>query len=163
MAGKENADITPTERDRIIAFVAQEAQRLGELIARQLEHAQHITIPGAISGRISEPGEADYYRFTISEGTSLGPWWVIFPFETLMKRALIPSIRLKPKLISIKSTSAKMVEKLGGFKTDSRGENVFSNVPEDDVTGYALTYLESDRDQKLSIISRFLTIPSRSG
>ena len=30
MANKENADITPTERDRIIAFVAQEAQRLGE-------------------------------------------------------------------------------------------------------------------------------------
>ena len=67
------------KRDRIIAFVAQEAQRLGELIARQLEHAQHITTPGAVSGRISEPGEIDYYRFTISEGTSLGPWWVIFP------------------------------------------------------------------------------------
>jgi len=83
MAAKENADITLTERDRIIAFVAQEAQRLGELIARQLEHAQHITIPGAISGRISEPGEIDYYRFTISEGTSLGPWWVIFPFDNV--------------------------------------------------------------------------------
>ena len=46
MAAKENADITATERDRIIAFVAQEAQRLGELIARQLEHVQHITTPG---------------------------------------------------------------------------------------------------------------------
>ena len=83
MANKENADITPIDRDRIIAFVAQEAQRLGERIARQLEHAQHITTPGAISGRITESGEIDYYRFTISEGTSLGPWWVIFPFDNI--------------------------------------------------------------------------------
>ena len=68
MSNKENADITPTERDRIIAFVAQEAQRLAGLVARQLEGAQHLKTPGALSGRISEPGEVDYYRFTISEG-----------------------------------------------------------------------------------------------
>ena len=39
MAGKENADITPTQRDRIIAFVAEEVVRMGQLIAKQIENA----------------------------------------------------------------------------------------------------------------------------
>ena len=147
MATKENADITPTERDRIIAFVAQEAQRLGELIARQLEHAQHITIPGAISGRISESGEIDYYRFTISEGTSLGPWWVIFPFDNVDEKGFDTVYPPETEIDFDKEYIGKDGRKIGWYKTNRRGENVFSNVPEDDVTGYALTYLESDRDQ----------------
>lgn len=147
MAGKENADITPTERDRIIAFVAQEAQRLGELIARQLEHAQYITIPGAISGRISEPSEIDYYRFTISEGTSLGPWWVIFPFDNVDEKGFDTVYPPETEIDFDKEYIGKDGRKIGWYKTNRRGENVFSNVPEDDVTGYALTYLESDRDQ----------------
>ena len=147
MANKENADITPTERDRIIAFVAQEAQRLGELIARQLEHAQHLTTPGAISGRISEPGETDYYRFTISEGTSLGPWWVIFPFDNVDEKGFDTVYPPETEIDLEKEYIGKNGRKIGWYKTNRRGENVFSNVPEDDVTGYALTYLESDRDQ----------------
>ena len=147
MANKENADITPTERARIIAFVAQEAQRLGELIARQLEHAQQITTPGAVSGRISEPGEIDYYRFTISEGTSLGPWWVIFPFDNINETGFDTVYPPETEIDLDKEYIGKDGRKIGWYKTDRRGENVFSNVPEDDVTGYALTYLESDRDQ----------------
>ena len=147
MSNKENADITPTERERIIAFVAQEAQRLGELIARQLEHAQHITTPGAISGRISEPGETDYYRFTISEGTSLGPWWVIFPFDNIDETGFDTVYPPETEIDFNKEYIGKDGRKIGWYKTESRGENVFSNVPEDDVTGYALTYLDSDRDQ----------------
>ncbi len=147
MAAKENADITTTERDRIIAFVAQEAQRLGELIARQLEHAQHITTPGAISGRISEPGEVDYYRFTIAEGTSLGPWWVIFPFDNVDEKGFDTVYPPEVEIDFDKEYIGKDGRKIGWYKTNRRGENVFSNVPEDDVTGYALTYLESDRDQ----------------
>ena len=147
MANKENADITPTERDRIVAFVAQEARRLGERIARQLEHAQHITTPGAISGRISEPGEIDYYRFTISEGTSLGPWWVIFPFDNIDETGFDTVYPPETEINLDKEYIGKDRRKIGWYKTDRRGENVFSNVPEDDVTGYALTYLESERDQ----------------
>ena len=147
MANKENADITPTERDRIVAFVAQEAQRLGELIARQLEHAQAITTPGAVSGRISEPGEIDYYRFTISEGTSLGPWWVIFPFDNIDETGFDTVYPPETEIDFNKEYIGKDGRKIGWYQTNRRGENVFSNVPEDDVTGYALTYLESDRDQ----------------
>ena len=147
MANKENADITPTERDRILAFVAQEAQRLGAFIARQLEHAQSIATPGAVSGRISEPGEIDYYRFTISEGTSLGPWWVIFPFDNINETGFDTVYPPETEIDLDKEYIGKDGRKIGWYKTDRRGENVFSNVPEDDVTGYALTYLESDRDQ----------------
>ena len=147
MSNKENADITPTERDRIIAFVAQEAQRLAGLIARQLERAQHLTTPGALSGRISEPGEVDYYRLTISEGTTLGPWWVIFPFGNVNESGFDTVYPPETEIDFNKEYIGKEGRKIGWYKTDSRGENVFSNVPEDDVTGYALTYLESDRDQ----------------
>ena len=147
MSNKENADITPTERDRIIAFVAQEAQRLAGLVARQLERAQHLTTPGALSGRISESGEVDYYRFTISEGTSLGPWWVIFPFDNIDEKGFDAVYPPETEIDFNKEYIGKEGRKIGWYKTESRGENVFSNVPEDDVTGYALTYLESDRDQ----------------
>ncbi len=147
MSNKENADITPTERDRIIAFVAQEAQRLAGLVARQLEHAQHLKTPGALSGRISEPGEVDHYRFTISEGTSLGPWWVIFPFDNVDEQGFDTVYPPEVEIDFNKEYTGKEGRKIGWYKTESRGENVFSNVPEDDVTGYALTYLESDRDQ----------------
>ena len=147
MSNKENADITPTERDRITAFVAQEAQRLAGLVARQLEGAQPLTTPGALSGRISEPGEVDYYRFTISEGTSLGPWWVIFPFDNIDEQGFDTVYPPETEIDFNKEYIGKEGRKIGWYKTESRGENVFSNVPEDDVTGYALTYLESDRDQ----------------
>lgn len=147
MSNKENANITPTERDRIITFVAQEAGRLARLVARQLEHAQHLTNPGALSGRISEPGEVDYYRFTISEGTSLGPWWVIFPFDNIDEKGFDTVYPPEIEIDFNKEYTGKDGRKVGWYKTESRGENVFSNVPEDDVTGYALTYLESDRDQ----------------
>ena len=108
---------------------------------------QHITAPGAISGRISEPGEIDYYRFTISEGTSLGPWWVIFPFDNIDETGFDTVYPPETEIDLDKEYIGKDGRKIGWYKTNRRGENVFSNVPEDDVTGYALTYLESERDQ----------------
>ena len=149
MSNKENADITPTQRDRIIAFVAQETQRLAGLVARQFEHAQHLTTPGALSGRIAAPGEADYYKFTIAEGTRLGPWWVIFPFDNIDETGFDTVYPPETEIELDKEYIGKGGRKIGWYKTNRRGENVFSNVPEDDVTGYALTYLDSDRDQNM--------------
>ena len=148
MAEKENADMTTTERDRIIAFVGEEVVRMGQLIAKQIASAQHLNTPGAISGRISEPGEVDYYRFTIEEGSRLGPWWVIHPFDNTEEKGFDtvypPEVEIELK----KEYVGKNGRKIKWYRTNSRGENVFSNVPEDDVTGYALTYFESERDQK---------------
>ena len=147
MAAKENADITPTERARISAFVAQEARRLGELIALQLEHAQEFVTPGGISGRISEPGEVDYYRFTISEGAQLGPWWVIHPFDNTNETGFDTVYPPEVEIDFDKEYVGKDGRKIGWYRTNRRGENLFSNVPEDDVTGYAITFLESEREQ----------------
>lgn len=148
MAGKENSDITDTDRDRIIAFVDEEVTRMGQLIAKQIENSQHIDTPGAISGRISKPGEVDYYRFTITEGSRLGPWWVIHPFDNTDEKGF--NTVYPPELeIDLKKTYVgKEGRRIKWYKTNTRGENVFSSVPEDDVTGYALTYFESNRDQK---------------
>ena len=147
MAAKENADITPTERARISAFVAQEARRLGELIALQLEHAQQFVTPGGISGRISEPGGVDYYRFTISEGAQLGPWWVIHPFDNTNETGFDTVYPPEVEIDFDKEYVGKNGRKIGWYRTNRRGENLFSNVPEDDVTGYAITFLESEREQ----------------
>ena len=147
MAAKENADITSTEHARISAFVAQEARRLGELIALQLEHAQEFVTPGGISGRISEPGEVDYYRFTISEGAQLGPWWVIHPFDNTNETGFDTVYPPEVEIDFDKEYVGKNGRKIGWYRTNRRGENLFSNVPEDDVTGYAITFLESEREQ----------------
>ncbi len=148
MAGKENADITDTDRDRIIAFVAEEVVRMGQLIAKRIESSQQVATPGAISGRISKPGEVDYYRFTIEEGSRLGPWWVIHPFDNTDEKGyenvFPPEIEIDLK----KEYVGKEGRRIKWYRTNSRGENVFSSVPEDDVTGYALTYFQSKRDQK---------------
>ncbi|RKU12379.1 hypothetical protein C6501_11130 [Candidatus Poribacteria bacterium] len=148
MAEKENADITPTERDRIIAFVAEEVVRMGQLIAKQIEGSQHITTPGAISGRIAKPGEVDYYRFKIEEGSRLGPWWVIHPFDNTDEKGFETVYPPEREIDLEKDYIGKDGRKIRWYRTNRRGENVFSNVPEDDVTGYALTYFESERDQK---------------
>ena len=148
MAEKENADITTTDRDRIITFVAEEVVRMGQLIAKQIEISQHITTPGAISGRISKSGEVDYYRFTIEEGSRLGPWWVIHPFDNTDEKGFDTVYPPEVEIDLKKDYIGKDGRKVRWYKTNRRGENVFSNVPEDDVTGYALTYFESERDQK---------------
>ncbi|MCE2402874.1 hypothetical protein J4G08_18570 [Candidatus Poribacteria bacterium] len=148
MAEKENADITTTDRDRIIAFVAEEVVRMGQLIAKQIEVSQHITTPGAISGRVSKPGEVDYYRFTIEEGSRLGPWWVIHPFDNTDEKGFDTVYPPEVEIDLKKDYIGKDGRKIRWYRTNRRGENVFSNVPEDDVTGYALTYFESERDQK---------------
>ncbi|MDE0316206.1 MAG: hypothetical protein OXM61_15005 [Candidatus Poribacteria bacterium] len=148
MSEKENADMTPTERDRIIAFVAEEVVRMGQLISKQIEGSQHIATPGAISGRISKQGEVDYYRFTIEEGSRLGPWWVIHPFDNTDEKGFDTVYPPEVEIDLEKEYVGKDERKIRWYKTNRRGENVFSNVPEDDVTGYALTYFESERDQK---------------
>lgn len=148
MSEKENADITPTDRDRILAFVAEEVVRMGQLLAKRIEGSQHMTTPGAISGRISQPGEVDYYRFTIEEGSRLGPWWVIHPFDNSDEKGFETVYPPEVEINLKKEYTGKDGRRIKWYKTNTRGENVFSNVPEDDVTGYALTYFESDRDQK---------------
>lgn len=148
MAGKENADITDTERDRIIAFIADEVVRMGQLIAKRIDSAQQITTPGAISGRIAEPGEVDYYRFTILEGSRLGPWWVIHPFDNTDEKGYETVFPPEVEIDLKKEYIGKEGRRIKWYRTNSRGENVFSSVPEDDVTGYALTYFESKSDQK---------------
>ena len=150
MAEKENADITTTERDRIIAFVAEEVVRMGQLIAKQIENAQVINSPGAISGRISKPGEVDYYRFNIAEGSRLGPWWVLHPFDNTDEKGFdtVYPPEVEKTIDFDKEYEGKNGRIIKWYRTNGRGEGVFSNVPEDDVTGYALTYFKSDRDQK---------------
>ncbi len=148
MAEKENADITTTERDRIIAFVAEEVVRMGQLIAKQIENAQVINSPGAISGRISKPGEVDYYRFNIAKGSRLGPWWVIHPFDNTDEKGFDTVYPPEVEIDFDKEYEGKNGRIIKWYRTNGRGEGVFSNVPEDDVTGYALTYFKSDRDQK---------------
>ena len=147
MTGKENADISPLESSRIITFIQAETRRLGELMAQQIQHAQMLDVPGAVSGRISENGEVDYYKFTIPEGRTLGPWWVIQPFpndnETGFQTVYPPETEVDFE----KEYVGKNGRKIGWYRSDGIGESVFSNVPEDDVTGYAVTYLDSDRDQ----------------
>ena len=148
MAGKENADITDTERDRIIAFIGEEVIRMGQLIAKRIDSAQQITTPGAISGRISKPGEVDFYRFSILEGSRLGPWWVIHPFDNTDEKGYDTVYPPEVEINLKKEYVGKEGRRIKWYKTNTRGENVFSSVPEDDVTGYALTYLQSERDQK---------------
>ena len=148
MAEKENADITNTERDRIIAFVAEEVVRMGQLIAKQIENAQEINSPGAISGRISKAGEVDYYRFSIEEGSRLGPWWVIHPFDNTDEKGFDTVYPPEVDIDFDKEYEGKNGRIIKWYRSNGRGEGVFSNVPEDDVTGYALTYFESERDQK---------------
>ena len=80
---------------------------------------------------------------------------MIFPFDNVDERGFDTVYPPETEIDFEKEYIGKDGRKIGWFKTNRRGENVFSNVPEDDVTGYALTYLESDRDQKLSLISRF--------
>ena len=148
MAAKENADITDTERDRIIAFIAEEVVRMGQLIAKRIESAQPLSTPGAISGRISTPGEVDYYRFTILEGSRLGPWWVIHPFDNTDEKGYETVYPPEVEIDLKKEYIGKEGRRIKWYRTNSRGENVFSSVPEDDVTGYALTYFQSEKDQK---------------
>ena len=147
MANKENADITEPQRLRIIAFVAQEARRLGKLTASEIEQAQHFEKPGAMSGRISGPSEVDYYRFTISEGARLAPWWVIHPFDNTKETGFDTVYPPETEIDLEKEYRGKDGRKIGWYRTNRIGANLFSNVPEDDVTGYAVTFLESDRDR----------------
>lgn len=148
MAAKENADITDTVRDRIITFVGEEVVRMGQLIAKRIESAQFLDTPGAISGRISKQGETDYYRFSIAEGSRLGPWWVIHPFDNTDEKGYDAVYPPEVEIDLKKEYIGKEGRRIKWYRTNSRGENVFSSVPEDDVTGYALTYFQSERDQK---------------
>ena len=146
MANKEDSYISPPERDRILAFVQAEAKRLGEVIAHRLQHAQTIDVPGAVSGRMSEPGEVDYYKFTIPEGKTLGPWWAIQPFDNLNETGFDTVYPPEVQTDLEKEYIGKGGRKLRWYRTNRTGRNFFSNVPEDDVVGYALTYYDSDRD-----------------
>ncbi|MCZ6678545.1 MAG: pre-peptidase C-terminal domain-containing protein [Candidatus Poribacteria bacterium] len=145
MANKENADISPYERDRITAFVRTEAKRLGDLMAQRIESAQMIDVPGAVSGRVSGSDEVDYYKFTIPEGKTLDPWWVIQPFdnpnETGFDTVYPPEVEIELEETYI----GKGGRKLRWYRSRGTGNSVFSNVSEDDVVGYALTYYDADR------------------
>ena len=90
----------------------------------------------------------DYYRFTILEGSRLGPWWVIHPFDNTDEKGYDTVYPPEVEIDLKKEYVGKEGRRIKWYRTNSRGENVFSSVPEDDVTGYALTYFQSERDQK---------------
>ncbi len=147
MVAKDNANISAKDAERIIAFVQAEARRLAAIMARQIHGAQEITVSGGVSGRISEAGDVDYYKFNVREGQTLGPWWVIQPFdnfnETGFDVVYPPEVEIDLK----KEYTGKGGRKIGWYQSTGVGNSVFSNVSEDDVVGYALTYLESDRER----------------
>jgi len=147
MTGKENANISPQEEEQIIAFVQDESRRLAALMAQRIQGAQEIELPGGVSGRISQAGDVDYYKFTVREGQTLGPWWVIQPFdnpnETGFDIVYPPEVEIDLE----KEYVGKGRRKIGWYQSTETGNDVFSNVPEDDVVGYALTYIDSDRDR----------------
>ncbi|MDE0298331.1 MAG: cytochrome c [Candidatus Poribacteria bacterium] len=147
MIAKDNANISMEEAERIIAYVQAETQRLAAIMAKQLESAQEIVVSGGVSGRISEPGDVDYYKFDVSEGQTLGPWWVIQPFDNYNETGFDVVYPPEVEIDLEKEYVGKGRRTIGWYKSTGVGNTVFSNVPEDDVVGYALTYLESDRER----------------
>ena len=147
MIAKDNANISMEEAERIIAYVQTETQRLAAIMAKQLESAQNIVVSGGVSGRISEPGDADYYKFDVREGQTLGPWWVIQPFDNYNETGFDVVYPPEVEIDLEKEYVGKGRRTIGWYQSTGIGNTVFSNVPEDDVVGYALTYLESDRDR----------------
>ena len=147
MAAKDNANISVEETERIIAFVQAEAQRLAAIMAKQIHSAQEIAVSGGVSGRISEEGDADYYKFDVREGQTLGPWWVIQPFDNFNETGFDVVYPPEVEIDLEKEYTGKDGRKIGWYQSTGTGNTVFSNVPEDDVVGYALAYLDSDRDR----------------
>lgn len=147
MAAKDNANISTEETERIIAYVQAETQRLAAIMAKQIHSAQEITVSGGVSGRISEPGDADYYKFDIREGQTLGPWWVIQPFDNYNETGFDVVYPPEVEIDLEKEYVGKAGRTIGWYQSTGIGNTVFSNVPEDDVVGYALTYLDADSDR----------------
>ena len=147
MVAKDNADISMEEAERIIAFVQAEAERLAAIMAKQLQSAQQIIVSGGVSGRISEPGDVDYYKFDVREGQTLGPWWVIQPFDNYNETGFDVVYPPELEIDLEKEYVGKGRRTIGWYQSTGIGNTVFSNVPEDDVVGYALTYLDSDHDR----------------
>ena len=146
MAGKQNSDISDYEANRITAFVQAEAERLGQLMTQQIASAQVIEIPGAVSGRISAPEQIDFYRFEVPEGKTLGPWWVIQPFDNPNETGFDTVYPPETETDLEKEYIGKGGRKLRWYQSNGTGNNAFSNVPEDDVVGYALTYYDSPEE-----------------
>lgn len=147
MVAKDNANISVEEAERIIAFMQTEARRLAAIMAKQIHSAQEISVSGGVSGRISEPGDVDYYKFNIREGQTLGPWWVIQPFDNINETGFDVVYPPEVEIDLEKEYVGKSGRTVGWYQSTDTGNNVFSNVPEDDVIGYALTYLDSDYDR----------------
>ena len=147
MVAKDNANISADEAERIIAFVQAEARRLAAIMAKQIHSAQEITVSGGVSGRISEAGDIDFYKFNVSEGQTIGPWWVIQPFDNFNETGFDVVYPPEVEIDLEKEYDGKDGRIIGWYQSTGIGNNVFSNVSEDDVVGYALTYLDSDRDR----------------
>ena len=147
MVAKDNANISMEEAERIIAYVQAETQRLAAIMAKQLGSAQEIVVSGGVSGRISEPGDIDYYKFDVREGQTLGPWWVIQPFDNYNETGFDVVYPPEDEIDLEKEYTGKGGRTIGWYQSTGFGNTAFSNVPEDDVIGYALTYLDSDRDR----------------
>ncbi len=147
MKEKVDSNISAQDEKDITAFVQVELERLSELMAERIQGAQEIGIPGGVSGRISQAGDVDYYKFTVSEAQMLGPWWVIQPFdnfdETGFDVVYPPEVEIDLK----KEYMGKRGRTIGWYQSAGTGNTVFSNVPEDDVVGYALTYIDADRER----------------
>ena len=147
MVAKDNANISADEAERIIAYVQVEAQRLAAIMAKQIHSAQEVTVSGGVSGRISDAGDVDYYKFNIREGQTLGPWWVIQPFDNFNETGFDVVYPPELEIDLEKEYTGKDGRKIGWYQPTGEGNSVFSNVTEDDVVGYAVTYLDSDRDR----------------
>ncbi|MFP6724112.1 MAG: hypothetical protein VCF25_28170 [Candidatus Poribacteria bacterium] len=147
MGEKQNSDISPSEAARIITFFNSEITRLSQLTASRIQLAQRIEVPVAVSGRISQPGEVDYYRFTIPEAKTLDDWWVIHPFDNPDESGFDIAYSPEKEINLEQEYIGKNNCKLKWYKTTGSGESAFSNVPEDDVIGYALTYIDSETER----------------
>ena len=147
MVAKDNANISVEETEQIIAFVQAEARRLAAIMAKQIHSAQEMSVSGGVSGRISEAGDVDYYKFDVREGQTLGPWWIIQPFDNFNETGFDIVYPPEVEIDLEKEYVGKGGRTIGWYQSTGTGNNVFSNVPEDDVVGYALTYFESDHDR----------------
>ena len=138
----------------IFDFLVSDHADFTEKAAPSDESIQAITLPSSVNGRITEEGQVDRYRFTVTEASAVSDWWVIQPFPNNAERGLDDVFPPEKEIDFEKEYVGKGGRKLRWYKSNSRGgKDIFTNAPEDATIGYALTYLDSpaDRDAILQV------------
>ena len=69
----------------------------------------------------------DYYQFTIEEGSRLGPWWVIHPFDNTDEKGFNTIYPPELEIDFDKEYEGKNGRLIKWYRTNARGEGVFSN------------------------------------